>query len=142
MKNGPYTLVTAPEGYPGKRYRGRYAYEHHVVWWQNTGVVPDSASVVHHKNEDKRDNRFSNLEMISRGAHTAHHSVPAALVELPCGKCGKTFERIASNYRCQIKNGQAIFYCTRSCQVSAQQIAKWERIRGRQDRLRLIKGRR
>ena len=34
MKNGPYILVAALETYPGKKYRGKYCYEHHMVWWK------------------------------------------------------------------------------------------------------------
>lgn len=34
VKNGPYELVIAPEEYPGKKYRGRYAYEHRVNYWR------------------------------------------------------------------------------------------------------------
>lgn len=31
MKNGDYILVIAPDWYRGKRYRGKYCYEHHLV---------------------------------------------------------------------------------------------------------------
>lgn len=41
MRCGPYILIIPPPEYPGKKYRGRYAYEHHVVWWENTGGDPD-----------------------------------------------------------------------------------------------------
>lgn len=75
MKNGPYELVVAPPGFPGKRYRGRYAYEHTVVWWQHTGEVPGPDETIHHKNENKRDNRFDNLERKTRSRHTRDHNL-------------------------------------------------------------------
>jgi len=73
MRNGPYELVVAPADYPGKRYRGRYVYEHHLVWWQHTGEVVPEGHVVHHKNEHKRDNRFDNFELQAKPLHDAAH---------------------------------------------------------------------
>ena len=73
MKNGEYELVIAPEGYPGKLYRDRYAYEHRVVWWKTTGTLPKEDEVIHHLNENKRDNRFENLTVLSREAHSKIH---------------------------------------------------------------------
>ena len=73
MKNGPYILIIAPENYPGKKYRARYAYEHHVVFWENTGQLCKEGHVIHHKNEDKHDNRWGNLEEISKADHASTH---------------------------------------------------------------------
>ena len=55
MKNGAYELIVPPPAYPGKRYRGKYAYEHRVNWWCHTGQNPDNFpdAVVHHKDEKK-----------------------------------------------------------------------------------------
>lgn len=78
MKNGPYELIKAPPGYPGMLYRGKYAYEHHVVWWQMTGRMPLPGHVIHHKNDQKRDNRFENFEEMENGAHTGRHSAERA----------------------------------------------------------------
>jgi hypothetical protein len=75
MKNGPYELIVAPPEYPGKKYRGRYAYEHIVVFWQNMGRLPASGHVVHHRNGDRRDNRWENLEEKHGGQHSAEHNV-------------------------------------------------------------------
>lgn len=72
MKNGEYELVVAPKGYPGKRYRGRYAYEHHVEAWRKTGKNP-TGKVVHHKNGSKRDNSHRNIEMTTEKEHKTHH---------------------------------------------------------------------
>ena len=75
MKNGSYELVEAPVDYPGRRYRNRYVYEHHLVWWENTGQLVPVGSVVHHKNGCKRDNQFQNLELKEHGVHTSDHRV-------------------------------------------------------------------
>lgn len=75
MKNGPYELVVAPPEYPGKLYRNKYCYEHHLVWWLGTGNLPASDEVIHHRNEQKRDNRFENLELKTKARHTTEHNV-------------------------------------------------------------------
>jgi hypothetical protein len=59
-------MVRPTPEYPGKRYRGVFAYEHSVVWWRETGkLVPDDW-VVHHINGDKHDNRFENLTIMQK----------------------------------------------------------------------------
>jgi hypothetical protein len=73
MRNGKYTLVIAPSDYPGLRYRGRYIYEHHLVWWHHTGQIVPPGFLLHHKDDDKRRNVFDNLELKERGQHTSDH---------------------------------------------------------------------
>ena len=115
MKNGPYELIVAPEDFPGKRYRGRYAYEHTVVWWQHTGELPGSDETIHHKNENKRDNRFDNLEKKTRVEHSREHQVLADRVELTCKGCGRTFMRLLSRVRESERLGKGGPFCGRSC---------------------------
>ena len=74
MKNGPYEMVVAPWGYPGFKYRGRYCYEHTLVWWKRHGEVPGPDECLHHLNGNKRDNRIENLSLEQRGEHTGIHS--------------------------------------------------------------------
>jgi len=114
MRNGPYILVVAPVGYPGKKYRGRYAYEHSVVWWQNTGRIVPRGWLVHHKNEDKHDNAFANLEAKRTGKHTADHNAVAPTV-LGCAYCGSKIERKRAEHEYRLSIGQTDFYCNRSC---------------------------
>lgn len=73
MKNGKYLLVKCPEGYPGKWYRGKYAYAHIVEFWRREGRLPMPGYVVHHKNENPHDNSWDNLEEMLRATHTAQH---------------------------------------------------------------------
>ena len=120
MKNGPYELVIAPDDYPGFRYRGRYIYEHHLVWWQVTGGLVPEGFVVHHKNEKKRDNRFDNLELKSVSAHTKDHARPKAMVSVVCFRCGVAFEAQLRSIKARKKRGQKRFFCCRSHQVRQQ----------------------
>ena len=120
MRNGDYELVVAPNDYPGKKYRGRHCCKHHLVWWQETGEIVKSGEVVHHKNGDKYDNRFENLEKMSLKKHaTLHSSTGRTMIKLVCAFCGKEFMREARNVNSRITHGQTDFYCNRSCVAHA-----------------------
>jgi len=73
MRNGEYELIVAPSDYPGKLYREKYAYEHQIVWWRNTGEIVEDGFVIHHENEQKRDNRFENLQKVRKVVHGKMH---------------------------------------------------------------------
>jgi predicted RNA-binding Zn-ribbon protein involved in translation (DUF1610 family) len=115
MKNGPYELVIAPDDYPGKRYRGRYCYEHHLVWWRAGKSLPAQDEVVHHKNNNKRDNRLENLKITKRGIHSCRHtkSRGRVLVRFRCPSCGVEF--IRPKWKSQISKGGKITFCSRQC---------------------------
>lgn len=124
MRNGPYELVIPPADYPGKRYRGRYCYEHHLIWWQHTGTLPGPGELIHHKNEQKRDNRFDNFELKTIGEHTADHNRDRRQprLQIPCDRCGTVFEIRIYEERIRRENSKSgKLFCGRSCQVSQQQ---------------------
>ena len=50
-----------------------YAYEHIVVWCAAGNPRPGDGETLHHKNENKADNRIDNLELLTRGVHNALH---------------------------------------------------------------------
>lgn len=52
-----------------------YAYEHLVVWCAAGNPRPDSDSIIHHRNNDKADNRLENLQLMTRSEHNAHHNI-------------------------------------------------------------------
>jgi hypothetical protein len=74
MRNGPYEMVVAPKGYRGKKYRGKYVYEHRLKAEQKIGRLLKDDEVVHHKNGVKRDNRMANLGVKTRAEHTRDHN--------------------------------------------------------------------
>lgn len=51
-----------------------YAYEHLVVWRAAGKPLPKPRELLHHKNEDKTDNRLDNLELITRKRHGELHA--------------------------------------------------------------------
>lgn len=124
MKNGPYELVVAPIDYPGFKYRGRYVYEHQLVWWRQTGEVVMGMFIIHHKNHIKRDNSFENLEKKLRADHTTEHNLehPAPVTKSICFCCKKEFALTVREHRQrarQTKSGN--LFCSKSCQIKVQQ---------------------
>jgi hypothetical protein len=112
MKNGEYELVIPSEDYPGKRYRGRYCYEHHYVWWLNTNEIIPNGYEIHHINGLKRDNRFENFEKLESQQHKVYHAkkrtYKCILNTWICKNCGVIFYRK--------KQGMKIYsFCSRKC---------------------------
>ncbi len=127
MKNGPYILVKAPESYPGKKYRNKYVYEHHLVWWLKTGQLLRPDQVIHHLDGDKHNNDYANLALITKKEHLNEHrkdfkfKYSTERVELKCSWCNQLFQMLKSSYVYKLKQEQNKFYCCRSHQVRAQQ---------------------
>lgn len=117
--------MIAPPGYPGKLYRGKYAYEHRVVWWENTLENPDGFDI-HHKNENKRDNIFSNLEKKLHEEHTAEHNRErsAGFVLIECAKCGVLMNKASRFIERAKQAGQKNFFCSKSHSISFNRNAK------------------
>ena len=115
MKNGNYILVKAPEDFPGKKYRGRYCLEHHLVYWQKYGVVPNKDQIIHHINEDRFDNRVENLKLESRSKHSKYHSGMRGrkYLTIICPNCGKEFD-LPYN-RSFAQKGYSYTCCSESC---------------------------
>ena len=117
MKNGPYELVVAPNGFPGMRYRGRYAYEHIVVFWKVNGFVPKPGFEIHHENGNHRDNRIENLKLVTNKEHRKIHSDLRSLkakINFICFGCKKSVEMKGSFYRTRLRSSKNI-YCSRKC---------------------------
>ncbi len=108
MKNGPYELIVPPPDYPGKRYRERYAYEHRVNWWRETGLNPDDfpGTVIHHGDEAKRNNVPKNLKLMAEFDHKRHHARGVTMISYVCKNCEVTFER---------RTGREYTFCSRQC---------------------------
>lgn len=51
-----------------------FAYEHLVIWLAAGRAMPGPDELIHHKSEDKTDNRLGNLELITRAEHSRMHA--------------------------------------------------------------------
>lgn len=116
MRNGPYILVIAPANYPGMKYRGRYAYEHHVVWWKVHDQVPLRGEQIHHIDKDTHNNSIENLKLLTAKEHRALHDSEKlpSIMEIPCDHCGKYFMRHRRMLLAYLK-GQQRAFCSPRC---------------------------
>lgn len=121
MKNGDYILIVAPPDYPGKRYRGKYCYEHHYNYWIKNGVLPKCGELIHHKNKNRIDNDDTNLELKTVSKHNTEHHPKVTVF---CGYCKKslTLHRWYYNQRLYLSKMNNVF-CNRSCATKYQ----WEK---------------
>ena len=109
-----YVFVTAPAGYPGRIYRSGQILEHHLVWWRHTGQLVPPGMVLHHKNENKADNVFENLELKPRGTHTKDHC-SLGNTKLRCAYCKQQFWRSVRQANTYASQGCNKTYCSREC---------------------------
>ena len=69
-----YTKVRVGRNHPLSDPNG-YAYEHLVVWMSAGNELPNPTEVIHHKDGNKGNNTFANLEKKIRVEHSVgHHS--------------------------------------------------------------------
>ena len=99
--------------YPGAQPSGGYALRSRVVWWLNTGEVIRGLDFnVHHKNEIRHDDRFSNLEKLVMGDHMRHHHCdPESLPMCKCKHCGNPFKI----NRWRLKEKTRGSFCSQQC---------------------------
>lgn len=115
MINGDYILVIAPDNFPYKKYRGKYCYEHVLVYWKHYGHIP-TGYIVHHVNGDKHDNRIENLKIMSNSEHVRLHNIEKGktMVVIKCPYCKNIFTREKRNTFLS-KRENTVTLCSRSC---------------------------
>lgn len=110
MKNGDYILVIAPSWYKGKLYRKRYCYEHHLAWEKHSGEPVPKGCVIHHKDGNKHNNAFENLELLTIEDHSSLHKQPRKIAVVQCPNCKKIFERELRKL-----HNKSLAFCCLSC---------------------------
>lgn len=68
-----YVKVRVGGGHPLADPNG-YTYEHVIVWVSAGNSLPGFDELLHHKDENKQNNRYDNLELKKRGRHNAEHN--------------------------------------------------------------------
>lgn len=76
--NGYEQTRLVPDRFSSMRDAGGYTLVHRLVMAQWLGRPLQSSEYVHHINGDRRDNRLSNLQIVSRSEHTRIHA-PGAI---------------------------------------------------------------
>lgn len=72
-----YILEYAPD-HPDAPSNKGYVLQHRLVMERSLGRYLQSTELVHHKNEDKQDNRIENLEIKTRSTHMQLHKATGA----------------------------------------------------------------
>lgn len=120
-----YVKVIAPKDYPGKVYgKARQCYEHQLIWWQNTNELVSTNELIHHKDENKSNNDFINLEKKTKSLHSSEHNrerSPLKFIELTCKNCSVVFSKELYKHKYQAKVGTVNFFCSQRCKGIYQQ---------------------
>jgi hypothetical protein len=67
-----YISVYSPN-HPNKNSRG-YIYEHRLIMEKHIGRYLREDEIVHHKNDNRQDNRIENLELTTQSSHAEEHN--------------------------------------------------------------------
>lgn len=84
-------------------------YEHHQVWYENTGYIVVDGEVVHHKDLDKTNNAFENLELMTDREHKLLH---ADINKQNLPQYNKNIDYI-------IKNGKKVYFVPQKNEIIA-----------------------
>lgn len=117
-KGGGYMYARTTPRHPKANKKGLYPL-HRVIMENKLGRLLNDNEDVHHINEDKTDNSESNLEVMTRSAHAAHHAKRVADIKVICPKCQKEFFVKPNFHRLRLKrNKKGKIFCSRSCAAS------------------------
>lgn len=90
------------------------------VYETTTGVKVPAGMAVDHIDEDKTNDSFSNLQLLSTADNNRKHAAltrPARSVEKKCPHCGKIFQ--IAERMCRFWGTRRPFHCSRSCATTA-----------------------
>ena len=65
--------------------RRNYVKRSHLVWYEKTGELIKKPFEIHHINGNKQDDRFENLQKVTRPGHQKVHSK----IAIRCKSCGE-----------------------------------------------------
>ena len=98
--------------YP-RAYHEGYALRAHVVWWLHTGEVHPTGTNLHHRDKDKLNDVFANLECKDARQHTIDHL--QRLHEFTCGYCGNKFYVTGRELGRRTSEGKLPKFCSLKC---------------------------
>lgn len=109
ISKGEYDYALVPE-HPKATKLG-YVFMHRVVMENHIGRLLKDNEVVHHKDENKKNNDISNLQLMTNEEHVRLHALKRGcnMVELRCPWCKKTFSK---KERCTHLHKKSVLNCT------------------------------
>lgn len=113
MNNRGRFVVYRPD-YP-RAYENGIALRAHIVWWLNTGTVVPIGWNIHHRNGDKLDDHFENLELVEHVNHSRLHNPKSEGVALECEQCGREYRMLPGKIRGRIRDGSLPRFCSQEC---------------------------
>jgi hypothetical protein len=94
----------------------RTVYVHREVMQKKMGRPLKNHEIVHHNDEDKKNNDPDNLTLSNRSRHAKGHRKKPEWCTATCAECGKTFKRLARRVRAsQGSRRSAGPFCSRKC---------------------------
>lgn len=116
---GQYNYARVPD-HPNATKRG-YVLEHRIVMENKIGRLLTKKEIVHHKDENKKNNISNNLKITDLSAHSKIHSKGRTNIKLKCFFCKIIFDRELK----QVKNRKHSF-CSRSCNAKNSRKNGWK----------------
>jgi len=89
--------------------------EHRLVMEKYLGRKLTKKEIIHHVDENPKNNNIKNLRIMTLSEHTKIHRKKAEMIKLICAQCGTTFLRSKKRYEYKRRCGQSIFLCSRKC---------------------------
>jgi len=91
-----------------------YVLEHRIVMENFLGRLLLNTEIVHHKNENKKDNVPTNLEVTSLSEHSSRHGKTGrCMLKIKCPSCNRTF--IKEKRQSHLIKGGIFAACSNSC---------------------------
>lgn len=109
VSKGDYIYAIIPN-HP-RATNNRYVLEHRAVMENEIGRLLEPWELVHHKDENKRNNDPRNLQIVTSAEHRKLHSTGRTMIDLICPNCGKSFQREKRN----VGKGETRSFCSRHC---------------------------
>lgn len=118
-KGGGYLYAKTEPPHPKANSKGLYPL-HRVLMENILNRQLGPKEVVHHKDGDKFNNEYSNLEVLTNRKHSSVHKA-VDMVECKCSVCGKVFSVKPYFYRLRMKRSKySTLFCSHSCGAKHQ----------------------
>lgn len=110
----------------GSRDSVKRIYEHHLVWEQAYGPIPDGYEI-HHKDGNKLNNKLSNLQLLTRSEHARLHAINNGLGKNRIGNTppNKTPVELIEKIKKMRKSGKLLKEITKETNLSWPTVQKY-----------------